>query len=149
MRALVGVDLTDGNAADAVVAQAAKFAEQLGATLDVGYIDGVPYAEALVRDPAVRSMLEAEAKKLRSQHEERVNDIVAGLAESIRGSAVTRYGYDPADAMVELAADYDLLMVATHGRRGIGHLLMGSVAERIVRFAPCPTLVLRVPKDDA
>ncbi|MCB9675685.1 MAG: universal stress protein [Alphaproteobacteria bacterium] len=147
MRALVGVDLVDGKGADEVLAQAVGFAEKMGATLDVAYVDGVPYAEALVRDPAVRAMLEAEAKKLRADHEGRVNDMVAAMPDSVRGKAVTRYGYDAADAMVELAADYDLLMVATHGRRGLGHLLLGSVAERIVRLAPVPTLVLRVPKE--
>jgi nucleotide-binding universal stress UspA family protein len=147
MRALVGIDLVDGKSAERVLGQAAKFAAKLGATLDVAYIDGVPYAEALVRDPAVRSMLEAEAKKMRAEHEEHLNTLVSGLPAPVRGKPVTRYGYDAADAMVELAADYDVLMVATHGRKGFGRLLLGSVAERIVRFAPIPTLVLREPKE--
>ena len=40
----------------------------------------------------------------------------------------------------------DLVVVGTHGRRGVRHLLLGSVAERTVRLAPCAVLVIR-PKD--
>jgi nucleotide-binding universal stress UspA family protein len=37
----------------------------------------------------------------------------------------------------------DLLVLSTHGRAGLSHLLMGSVAERILRDAPCPVLTVR------
>jgi len=37
------------------------------------------------------------------------------------------------------------MLVGTHGRTGIKHVLLGSVAERVVRFAPCSVLVVRVP----
>jgi universal stress protein A len=37
----------------------------------------------------------------------------------------------------------DLIVMTTHGRTGIGHLVMGSVAERVVRTAPCPVLTIR------
>jgi len=37
----------------------------------------------------------------------------------------------------------DLVVIATHGRTGLGHVLLGSVAERIVREAPCPVLTIR------
>jgi nucleotide-binding universal stress UspA family protein len=39
--------------------------------------------------------------------------------------------------------DYDLVIVATHGRRGLSHLLLGSVAEKVVRGSSVPVLVLR------
>ncbi len=39
----------------------------------------------------------------------------------------------------------DLVVVGTHGRTGIGHALMGSVAEKIVRMAGCPVLTVRAP----
>jgi len=41
--------------------------------------------------------------------------------------------------------DADLIVVATHGRTGVLHLLLGSVAERVVRTATCPVLTVRVP----
>jgi nucleotide-binding universal stress UspA family protein len=39
----------------------------------------------------------------------------------------------------------DLIMMGTHGRTGMGRLLMGSVAEQIVRKAPCPVLTVKMP----
>jgi len=39
----------------------------------------------------------------------------------------------------------DLIVVATHGRTGLVHLLLGSVAERVARIATCPVLTVRVP----
>ena len=54
----------------------------------------------------------------------------------------------PAEEIVQLAADedVDLIVMATHGRTGLGHLLMGSVAEAVVRTAPCPVLTFRRPE---
>ena len=51
----------------------------------------------------------------------------------------------PAQEIVDYAADIhaDLIVVGTHGRSGVSRLLMGSVAEHVVRSAPCPVLVVR------
>lgn len=64
-----------------------------------------------------------------------------------------------AKTVVEFAAreEVDMIVLGTHGRTGLPHALLGSVAERIVRLASCPTLVVRtrerdflvVPADDA
>lgn len=42
----------------------------------------------------------------------------------------------------------DLIVVSTHGRTGLAHLLIGSVAEKVVRHAPCPVLTVRAPKTE-
>jgi nucleotide-binding universal stress UspA family protein len=51
----------------------------------------------------------------------------------------------PPDAIIGYALRHrvDLVVMATHGRTGIPRLLMGSVAERVVRHASCPVLVAR------
>ncbi len=51
----------------------------------------------------------------------------------------------PAKDIVRLATEVqaDLIVVGTYGRRGMSHLLLGSVAERVVRTAPCPVLTVR------
>jgi len=53
-----------------------------------------------------------------------------------------------ADTIIERAnsGDYDLVIMATHGRRGISRLVLGSVAEQVVRRAHCPVLTLRPPE---
>jgi nucleotide-binding universal stress UspA family protein len=54
---------------------------------------------------------------------------------------------DPADAIVQLAeAEHvDFIVMGTHGRTGFTRLLMGSVAEAVVRRAPCPVLTVKQP----
>lgn len=51
----------------------------------------------------------------------------------------------PAEEVAQLAADLeaDLVIVGTHGRRGLSRMVLGSVAEGTVRLAPCPVLVVR------
>lgn len=46
---------------------------------------------------------------------------------------------------VAAEAGANLVVMATHGRRGIGHVILGSVTERVLREAPCPVLVVRPP----
>jgi nucleotide-binding universal stress UspA family protein len=55
-----------------------------------------------------------------------------------------------AAAIVDYAKDarIDLIVLGTHGRGGMTHLLMGSVAERVVRTAPCPVLTVRTPEHE-
>jgi len=44
--------------------------------------------------------------------------------------------------------DIDLIVMGTHGRGGVAHMLMGSVAENVVRRAPCPVLTVRHPQHE-
>jgi nucleotide-binding universal stress UspA family protein len=55
---------------------------------------------------------------------------------------------DPVAAINDVvrAEGCDLVVAGTHGRTGFSHLLMGSIAERIIRLTPCPVLVLKYPK---
>ena len=51
------------------------------------------------------------------------------------------------EVVCKAAADAgaSLIVMATHGRRGLGHVILGSVTERVLREAPCPVLVVRPP----
>jgi nucleotide-binding universal stress UspA family protein len=49
----------------------------------------------------------------------------------------------PANEIIEASKDHDLIVMGTLGRSGLSHLLVGSVAEKVVRLASCPVLVVR------
>jgi nucleotide-binding universal stress UspA family protein len=70
--------------------------------------------------------------------------------ERLRPEYALRVGA-PAEEIVFYAelCDVDLIIMGTHGRSGIAHVLMGSVAEQVVRAAPCPVLLVRAPKHAA
>ena len=62
----------------------------------------------------------------------------------LQGESVISQGI-PFQAIVDTAKDekVDLIIMGTHGRTGLPHVLIGSVAEKVVRLAPCPVLVAR------
>jgi nucleotide-binding universal stress UspA family protein len=104
---------------------------------------------ALIPDPKKRTA-EVESRLL-AYVEKKVGELQkqgTKLPERIR--AHVRWEV-PGEEIAQLAADLeaDLVVVGTHGRRGFSRAMMGSVAELVVRLAPCPVLVVRpkgVPK---
>jgi nucleotide-binding universal stress UspA family protein len=58
---------------------------------------------------------------------------------------------DPVEAIVRTATERnaDLIVMGSHGRHGLLHVLGGGVAERVMRAAPCPVLVVKLPKKTA
>lgn len=94
------------------------------------------------------SMDEA-SQKLRGHVEARLDVFVKERSEAglpVFERAVTHLRLDaPAEETAQLASDLDadLVVVGTHGRRGLRRLLLGSVAEGVVRLSPCPVLVVR------
>jgi len=72
--------------------------------------------------------------------------ILKQLPDDIRARSAIVTG-NPVNEIVRRAENIgaDLIVMATHGRSGIGHMLMGSAAEAVVRKAPCPVLTLKSP----
>ena len=68
----------------------------------------------------------------------------------LQARAFTVVDSTPAAAIVKQAKDSgaDLIVVGTHGRGALAHLFLGSVAERVVRLAPCPVLTVRNPEHE-
>lgn len=80
---------------------------------------------------------------------QRLEEELKGIQPAQTGIAVERrlvYG-DPAAVILKMAQEIgaDLIVMGTHGRTGLRRLLMGSVAEQVVRKAPCPVLTVRTP----
>ena len=69
---------------------------------------------------------------------------------SLNAVAVIDRGINVADVIVNYAREHaiDLIVTGTHGRGAVKHFLMGSVAERVVRTAPCPTLTVHSHERD-
>ena len=87
--------------------------------------------------------------------QERLGTVVKSRVEQMHPEGLmfflhVRIG-DPADELLTLAgeADADVVCVGTHGRGGVKRLILGSVAEKVVRHAHCPVLVARVKDHDA
>lgn len=74
-------------------------------------------------------------------------DSLAALAASLSDVLMTTEVAvgSPAETITQRAADLgaDLIVVGTHGRGGVSHLLIGSVAERVIRLASCPVMTVR------
>jgi nucleotide-binding universal stress UspA family protein len=68
----------------------------------------------------------------------------------LRAKAVVGTSLSPAGTIVRYANEHGigLIVMGTHGRKALTHVLMGSVAERVVRTAPCPVLTVKHPEHE-
>ncbi|MEO6812057.1 MAG: universal stress protein [Isosphaeraceae bacterium] len=130
--------------AEVAVRYACGLAERLGATLHLLHVlsDIVPISP----DPMLASSFPPEYY---TESEAESHEALAHVLDEIevRPQAVevaVRWG-DAVDAIVDYTAKQgiDLIVIATHGRTGLSRVLLGSVADRIVREAPCPVLTIR------
>ena len=144
---LVATDFSE--AADAALAYGRALARTFGATLHVLHVaddmymrlGGDAYAAVL---PDLQQDVERQAKDRLVQL--LVDDDSMPLpTESV---VITSGATAPAIVNYAANADIDLIVVGTHGRSAVAHLLMGSVAERVVRTARCPVLTVRHPERD-
>jgi nucleotide-binding universal stress UspA family protein len=124
---------------------AVGLAERFDATLKILCINEptLPVADAAWGGFDVRATdtaLLAEARRTLDRIvQEQIPRGVGVEATVVTGNAV--------EAIIGFARDQnaDLLVMCTHGRTGLSHVLMGSTAEAVVRRAPCPVLTLRQP----
>jgi len=141
---LCPIDFSD--ASRAALETGAELASRFGASLTLFHAYPVPgYTFPDGSFVASSKMLDELADQAR-RHLDEWKAIAASLG--VAGvEAVTAVG-EPAHEIVTWAKDHavDLVVVGTHGRTGLTHALMGSVAERVVRRSPCPVLTVRPPK---
>jgi universal stress protein A len=124
---------------------ASRFGEQFGSSVTLLHvIQPMVYPSDFGYPPTVVDTVD---QAVRLQIEEKL----AGLAQGAgaRADILIRVGqphYEITLAAREL--NVDLIIVSTHGRTGLKHVLLGSTAERVVRHAPCPVLTVREREHD-
>jgi nucleotide-binding universal stress UspA family protein len=129
--------------ADQALNYALELAGKLSARLTLLHVIQKPVASArgmgVSLDPYFHQV-ELMASEAMNDHARRVHD--AGIACDV----AIEHGV-PFQQIIDLAnaKQVDLIVMGTHGRTGLQHFLLGSVAERVVRLAPCPVLVMRRP----
>lgn len=109
----------------------------VGPTFDPSYVSSAIYADAIAAFQAQgRRILDEGAAVLRQ----------AGI--EAKCTFIETVGRRPADLIVEAARDWpaDLIVIGTHGRRGLRRLVLGSDAEWVLRAATVPVLMIRGPE---
>jgi nucleotide-binding universal stress UspA family protein len=145
---LVATDFSEPS--EAALAYGQELARTFGARLTVLHITDNVAARAygadgyVVADPDLQEQVDASARA-------QVDGLLSAEdREVLQAQGIVRSSSGPAAAIVDWARESgaDLIVVGTHGRGTVAHFLMGSVAERIVRTAPCPVLTVRHPEHE-
>ena len=123
---------------------AVGLAERFGATLHLLHIlpEVIPAGPDMMIAPALPPEYYAETEAATLASLPTALDPAWGNVPALK--TAVRWG-EAVDGVVDYAKEHtiDLIVVATHGRHGLSHALLGSAAERIVREAPCPVLTIR------
>ncbi len=139
---LVPTDFSD--TANAAVRCAAGLAETFGSSLILLHVVEDVVAKGLTADVGASS-----ARRLQ---DEAIREAEARLDRALAEPPFNRTGVDRAvvvgdafDRILSYAVErhVDLIVIGTHGRTGLAHMLLGSVAEHVVRTSPCPVLTVR------
>ncbi len=143
-RILVPTDF--GAASDAALRYARALAAQFGAAINLVHVFEEPLASGAfmgAMPPDLRHALKRAAREqLDKRHAEHAQALPLSSHDLLTGPAAKR--------IVERAneLDADLIVMGTHARGGLSHLLMGSVAENVVRTAKCPVLTTHEPESE-
>ena len=144
---LVATDF--GEASDAALSYGRDLARTYEATLHVVHVAEnvlARYADdgTLALLPQLQNDIDEAARK-------RMAELVTDEDRTmLHAKPVVLAALGTAEAIVGYAKKYnvDVIVMGTHGRGALAHLLMGSVAERVVRTAPCPVLTVRHPEHE-
>jgi nucleotide-binding universal stress UspA family protein len=146
---LVATDFSEPS--EAALAYGKELARNFGAQLTVlnvvdnllSHAYGVDGAFILT-DPSMQAQFEAGRRQ-------QVNELLFDEDREMlgaKGVVVTSTSPSVAIASYARTEKVDLIVMGTHGRGAVQHLLLGSVAERVVRTAPCPVLTVRHPEHE-
>jgi nucleotide-binding universal stress UspA family protein len=125
---------------------AKRLGQRFGATIHLGHVYELPYPAEFMA-PTLPVMVWPAA--FRAEDEQRLAERLTALAAkhglSATGTCHVRSGPSTFKEICLLAKELsaDLIVMPTHGYKGLKHILLGSTAERVVQHSPCPVLVTR------
>jgi len=140
---LVPVEL--GAQTEPVLDYAVAFAAKLDAKIHLLHVVGRP----LLGSEVSISVTETNMDAIMEQCQQQLEFLAEARATKAPFSAVLLKAGDPCSVIDATAQELkiDLIIMGTHGRRGVSRLLLGSVAESVVRTACCPVLLVRTGVD--
>ena len=129
---------------------AKDLAETMDATIHLIYVlEKTPPFLAMrgtdVSEEEVMKSMEEQAQKQLEEIAEEVKDdssieIIESLRKGVDYEEIIKYSKE---------VNGDMIVIATHGRTGIFHTLLGSVAEKVIRYSKCPVLVISPEEEEA
>jgi nucleotide-binding universal stress UspA family protein len=142
---LVPIDFSEPS--EAALRFGHTLAAQFGATLHVLHVVEDLALKTITAEGFVSYMPDLQ-REIEEAAQTRLKTTVAGLtagsgkAVKVVTSLVTSNTTAESIGAAAKAAQIDVIVIGTHGRSGVSRLLLGSVAERVVRTAPCPVLTV-------
>ena len=145
---LVATDFSE--ASSAALTYGRELAGRFGATLHVLHVAENIYVTTFGAETYV-AMAPSLQRELEDAARARLKELLIdsdGSGPPTEPTVLT--SSSPAFAIIDFAGEHgiDLIVMGTHGRGTLAHLLMGSVAEKVVRLAPCPVLTVRHPEHE-
>lgn len=125
---------------------AADLAATLNAEIELMHVFQLPYYGGWDEGAAVMAAAGPQLAALRKQTADQMRAATDKLTKRGIKAKATEVDGLPHQKVAELSKGADLVVMGTHGRTGLPRLLLGSVAERVVRTAQCP--VITVPSAD-
>ncbi len=138
---LVPTDLSEG--AEQALDYACELAEKLGATVHIVNVVGIP---ALGVPELGLALTSTVIDQIMLDNQTALETLAAARRPMATIGQVLMKTGDAKDVITQTAIELgvDLIVMTTHGRRGITRALLGSVTETVVRSAPCPVLTVRL-----
>lgn len=124
---------------------ARHFAQQSGGSVSVLHVVPTDEFHLLRQVYEPEKSGGADTDRAEKVSQEKLQTLAQEYLDGIPYEIVTRLNSDPADGILEAEKEVgaDLVIMATHGRTGLSHMILGSVAEKVVRETTCPVLVSR------
>jgi nucleotide-binding universal stress UspA family protein len=129
--------------------QALSLSESFGSSITLLHVNseapgpwGIPGLEGMeLSEQGIRELIEKNAREIIGEYEKEATK------KGIDTDAVTATG-NPAQEIIQSSKNFDLIVMGTHGRTGLYHLLLGDTAEKVSRHACCPVFLIREKEEN-